>query len=272
VNDSQLSVLVGAGFEELPLVEQLPMVTWVGATGVQIWFNYEAMPDSGSVRRQVADAGLALRSIHAPFGPGCDLSAPDAQERAAAVANLIAALDVLAEVGGEFAVVHPAWVETKMKRRDREQRRRLVAESLARLVPEAEQRGVRLAVENLPPGWLGSRIEDLLEIVETVGSPTVRVCFDLGHANLVGRPVRMWQQAEPFITTMHVHDNDGSGDQHREPFAGRVDWKALRRAMDEADYTGDFVLECLEPLVVLYRHDDTAWRDRFRRWWAGERV
>jgi len=269
VDDSQLSVLVAAGFAEVPLVEQLPVVKWLGATGVQVYLNPNASPDVSAVRREIEDAGLALRSMHAPFGAGYDISSLDGEERAAAVDRLTASLDVLVELGGEFAVLHPAADIVRMKRRERERRRRMVAESLARMVPAAEARGVRLALENMSGGRTGAKIKELIEIVETVGSPTVRVCFDTGHANCVGRPVRTWQKAEPYIITMHVHDNDGSADQHREPFAGTINWRALRRALERADYAGDFVLECLEPLVVLYRHGNTAWRDRFRRWWTG---
>ena len=52
--------------------------------------------------------------------------------------------------------------------------------------------------------------------VKTVDSPTVRVCFDTGHANCVGRPVKMWREARSFIITMHVHDNDGNADAIRK--------------------------------------------------------
>lgn len=270
MNDSQLSVLVGVGFEELALGGQLPVVKWVGATGVQVWFNPEATADPAPVRREVEAAGLVVRSVHLPFGDGYDLSSFVAAEREAAVRRLTAGLDVVAAVGADFAVVHPCWRrDAEMTRRDRRAGARLVTDSLRRLVPAAEARGVRLALENMPPPLIGDRIEDLVGIVAAVDSPTVGICFDTGHAAMTGRPIRMWRKAERLITTMHVHDNGGREDQHLAPFQGTLDWTGLRRQLDRAAYDGDFTLECLEPLVRLYRADDTGWRDRFRRWWRG---
>jgi sugar phosphate isomerase/epimerase len=41
----------------------------------------------------------------------------------------------------------------------------------------------------------------------------------------------------------HISDNDGSGDQHRTPGNGSIDWKAVMRALREAEYDGLFNLE-----------------------------
>ena len=267
MDDSNLSVLVAAGFEELALVDQLPVVRWVGATGVQVWLNYAAPPEPAEVRRQVEEADLALRSIHGPFGPSCDPSSLEAEIREAALATLLDAVDLAAEAGAGYLVIHPGAEPIGDRPNERARRARLAAESIARLVPRAEARGVKLAVENMPPGHVGSRIDDLLEILRAVDSPRVGLCFDTGHANLVGRTVSMWRKAAPHVLAMHVHDNDGTADQHREPFSGSVKWGRLRNALVEVPYRGDFVLECLEALVALHRRGGNDWRDRFRRWW-----
>jgi sugar phosphate isomerase/epimerase len=285
MNDPQLSVLVVVGFEELPLAHQLPMVQWLGAGEVQLWPNYERLPDPAEVRRQVADAGLTVRAIHGPYSAADDLSSAATAVRAAAVDHLAAALDYLAAcraavrppgnsphgvTTSPFMVVHPAAHGTGgMRRKEERLALRRVADALAVTVAAAEERGLRLALENMPPDILGHRIEDLLGIVETVASPTVGLCFDTGHANMAGRAPKMFRAAAPRTIACHVHDNNGKDDEHRVPFEGALNWKDLRAELARADYAGDFTLECLEALMLLYRRRDTAWRDRFRQWWTG---
>lgn len=271
MDDSQLTVLVGVGFKELPLADQLPMVRWVGSTGVQLFFNPEGQADPAAARREAEAAGLTVRSIHLPFGAGYDISSPAEAERRTAVARLIGALDAAATVGAAFGVLHPSWIiDAAITARERRQRGRHVAESLRAIAPEAEARGVRLALENMPPPLIGDRIEDLIAIVEAAENDSVGICFDTGHAHQRGRVPRMWRKAGPRIVTMHLHDNDGTDDQHRAPFGGTIDWDALRRELDRASYAGEVTIECVEALALLHRRGDTAWRDRFRTWWAGQ--
>jgi sugar phosphate isomerase/epimerase len=45
------------------------------------------------------------------------------------------------------------------------------------------------------------------------------------------------------LIATHISDNDGSGDQHRTPGNGSIDWPEVVRALREAGYTGLFNLE-----------------------------
>lgn len=270
MTDSQLTVLVASGFKELRLADQLCTVTWVGATGVQVWFNYESAIDPAAVRRCVADAGLALRSVHLPFGPGYDISSFVTRERESAVGKLVDRLDLVASLGAAFGVVHPcARVDKEMTVGTRREHLKIIADSLTRLTAAAEQRGVGLALENMPPPLLGDRIEEVIRAVTAADRPALGICFDTGHANITGRAHRMFRKAAPHVISIHVHDNGGKEDDHALPFNGTLDWDAFRAELDRADYRGEFTLECLEPILLAHRKNDLAWRDRFRQWYAG---
>ena len=274
MNDAQLTVLVAVGFERGTLAEQIPMVSWVGGTGVQFWVNYDVAPEPEEWRRQAADAGLAVRALHAPYGVGYDFSSPLTSERAQAVDRMLPALDLLAAVaagvggrgpgaarsdpsdlsdpsdrsdapdpGPPFLVLHPAAnSDSGMSRKERRTAMRRVAESLVALLPAAEERGLRLALENMPPTIAGYRIDDLIEIVTTVASPTLGLCFDTGHAHMVGKAAKMWAKAAPHVIAMHAHDNRRRDDDHLPPLEGSLNWKALHREMTKAEYRGDFAL------------------------------
>ena len=40
------------------------------------------------------------------------------------------------------------------------------------------------------------------------------------------------------ICAVHLHDNDGTGDQHLAPFYGTVDWERTAKLLDSSAYTG----------------------------------
>ena len=60
----------------------------------------------------------------------------------------------------------------------------------------------------------------------------VGICYDSGHANIdvPGHPADGIEHLErrlDRLQALHLHDNDGTGDQHRPPFYGTVDWPRL---------------------------------------------
>ena len=64
-------------------------------------------------------------------------------------------------------------------------------------------------------------------------------CFDSGHANI--RLREQSAECEKYkhrICSVHLHDNDGSGDQHQAPFYGTVDWEKTAKLLDSSAYTG----------------------------------
>ena len=68
--------------------------------------------------------------------------------------------------------------------------------------------------------------------------------FDTGHANMfdgsIGDKIRY---AGDLIKIMHVHDNDGTADQHLNPYGGNIDWADLAEALFDIGYAGVLNLE-----------------------------
>ena len=66
--------------------------------------------------------------------------------------------------------------------------------------------------------------------MEKVTDPRVRICLDVGHAHAMTLPeykVLDWIRIlGPYITHFHLHNNDGTGDQHRALGDGTLDMKA----------------------------------------------
>ena len=73
--------------------------------------------------------------------------------------------------------------------------------------------GVQIVLENVletDPQWL-------LDIVKGVDDDRLKICLDIGHVNAYSKiPVEEWLELyAPYISHFHIHNNDGSRDQHQ---------------------------------------------------------
>jgi sugar phosphate isomerase/epimerase len=199
----------------------------------------------GLLARLGAEMPQAHGLLHADVANG------DEAAREADLARLNRNLDTCAAIGVGVVVVHPGQgggYATDAQYRDL---LALNVRQLTRLADRAGQLGLRIAVENMadafaPPGRrrLGATCDDLLELLAALDHPAAGICFDTSHANLqrldlfeaIGR-------LGPHIIATHVSDNDGTGDQHRTPGYGQIDWPAVAAAFGEIGYAGPMNLE-----------------------------
>ena len=91
---------------------------------------------------------------------------------------------------------------------------------------------------------LGARISDINELIDTVGSNALGICFDSSHANVTGLDMsQAIHECDGRLLATHISDNDGSGDQHRLPFYGNIDWGSVISALKDTEYRCLFNLE-----------------------------
>lgn len=87
-------------------------------------------------------------------------------------------------------------------------------------------------------------VEDLLDLVDTFNDPRIQVCWDFGHANLVG-----YDQCDALrlvggrLKSTHFADNHGVKDEHLLPFYGDIDWIPIMKTLKEIHYEGDITYE-----------------------------
>jgi sugar phosphate isomerase/epimerase len=76
--------------------------------------------------------------------------------------------------------------------------------------------------------------EELLEVVAGTDRPNVKACLDVGHANVLtkeGCEVTDWiDTLAPVTGHFHLHNNDGTADQHRPVNDGKL---YMKRVLDE---------------------------------------
>jgi len=107
-----------------------------------------------------------------------------------------------------------------------------VCRSLDALAPFARERGVRIGLENM--GY--DDFVRLRQLFSLYGPEFLGLCYDAGHGNLDGQGLTHLAHLKGRLISVHLHDNDGSGDQHKPVFAGTIDWDRLARIIAASAY------------------------------------
>ena len=108
-----------------------------------------------------------------------------------------------------------------------------VIRRLKRVAPRAEKAGVVLGIES----WLN--VDDHLRIVEAVGSPAVKVYYDVANMTERGYPVvqEMRRLGKDLICQIHMKENGQLLGK------GKVDFARVKDAILEIGYTGWLIIE-----------------------------
>lgn len=197
-------------------------------------FDYRSVADVRELASALSGNNLVLHSVHSPTGrdflPGRESGVPlsiCAQERVRrldAVDEIKRAIDVAEQIPFSFLVQHLGAPREALDDRKKD----AAFSSLEHLVIFAKQRGVTIALENTP-SEMGTPANLRAFIEETrLG---LRLCFDIGHANIEEGPAeervsRGFEAMREHVATTHIHDNHGDKDEHLLPYEGAIDWKA----------------------------------------------
>jgi len=112
-----------------------------------------------------------------------------------------------------------------------------------RLIPYAEEFGIKIAIENVPNA-ITVTAEALNALLTALDNPIFTVCFDVGHAHLCGiDPAEMIRKLGSRIGCTHIHDNTGTADAHTLPFYGTINWESVMKALADTGYNGNLNYE-----------------------------
>ena len=93
-----------------------------------------------------------------------------------------------------------------------------------------EDPGIEIVLENV----LETQPDLILEILEGVDDPRLRMCFDVGHINAYSYiPIMDWlETCAPWIGHIHVNNNDGREDLHQGLQDGIIPMKELLQRIE----------------------------------------
>jgi len=192
--------------------------------------------------------GIRVLQLHSPV---YTLASPDCKKRRRSIEKTEMMLELCSKLGAPVLVVHAIWPpptgELCRSTLDRS------IDSIRILAGHASDLGCTVAVEN---GWrnpCGSRVGDLIRVVDETDPDHVCICLDTGHSQRSGTPPACMARALGHrLGATHVHDFDGGRD-HLPPFAGRIGWQSFAAALSEAVYLGPIIGEIDGQHVGLQR-------------------
>ena len=117
---------------------------------------------------------------------------------------------------------------------------------------EKHPENVTICIENV----LERTPDQLLEIVRKADDPRLRLCIDVGHANLSETAPEDWVDAcAPYISHYHIHNNTGPvtndrrsiGDRHSALGCGSIDMYALLQKAESLTPDATAAIESYDP-------------------------
>ena len=186
-------------------------------------------------------------SIHAPISD-INIAALSERIREAATLEIIATLEQAIELDAKTVTIHPghkSMVIPGLEAKSREKSKKSIR-TIDRLMNEF---GIAAALENMPSldFMIGKTAEEMFELVD---GTDMKICFDIGHANTVNQIDEMTELLGDRIVNVHIHDNNGSNDDHMTIGDGRIDFRAVLSKLSK--YRGKYIIESrsLESAVI----------------------
>lgn len=177
--------------------------------------------------------------VHGPFTELIPC-AIDERARNLAMERHMESIGICRELGVKKLILHSGWIPSMyfpswQVERSVEYWKKLIAKACA-----APGEDFTICVENV----FEPEPDTLIEIIDGVGDPRLKICLDVGHANAVKTTgtVEEWiEKMGERIGHFHLHNNDGGSDSHGELTDGALDMERILRLAEkrcpDATYT-----------------------------------
>ncbi len=188
-------------------------------------------------------AGIFPSQAHGPWRTPQDATPEDRAERFDAMSKAIRGT---AYLGSPYFVIHPLMPFGWHSDEQPDVQTAINEEFFGRLCEVGGEYGVVICLENMPfPKLPITTAAHVTEFVKKIGSPWMKVCLDTGHCLVCGESPAdaVRTVGRDLLATLHVHDNDGKRDLHRNPDEGIADWNAFSAVLQEIGFDGTFSLE-----------------------------
>lgn len=256
--------------EHMPLKDALDNLHRHGFDDVEIWadtvhLDPRLRPDIPQVKRWLREYGLRVHSLHGPFRHYADRPADDGAFCRLRTRMLKETIDYAEALDCSIMVVHALDRNEYNYTMDH---LAVVQDYIGEIARYGRERGVRIAVEDIPPGGdPGEIYTTLRKQKELFGTLGIDFCLDIGHVPLLGADVYdEVDAAGSQLITLHIHNNDGLCDSHNPPDDGILNWPALHDYIRNGGYRGKFVLELfggesIQEEIELMGRVDALFRD-----------
>ena len=236
--DVQLKMAVQPQFFPGTIDEQLEAVAAWGFPAYE-WHSPEG--DLDALRGKADSLGLSLSCVR-----GCGRIAPgymmDPDQHDAMVEEFTQQVEVAKKLGTRQLIGLTGNARTDISYQEQMD---LVIACLKRIAPIAEANNVEIIMEALNPlvdhkGFFLTRTDQTMNVLDAVGSPNVKMLFDIYHQQITeGNVIRNIRENIDRIGLFHFADNPG----RKEPGSGELNYTNIFKAIHETGFIGYVALE-----------------------------
>lgn len=238
----------------------VPKIAEMGFDTLEIPIEDPDTLDGVAAKKVADDHGLEITNC-AAMGPGRDLVYPDAEVRKETRQYIKKSVEIAEQLGSDtfagpiYAEVGRLWKMTDDERKEHEE---LLVTQLSELAIFAEDHGVTLCVEPLnrfETSFL-NLTSQVIEIVDRVDHPSVKILYDLFHAGIeeksLGDSIR---DAGNRLFHLQIAENDRG-----TPGTGQFDWDGVAQALKDINYDRHVVIETFTPDNEILAKAAAIWR------------
>lgn len=197
--------------------------------------------------KKLADASkIEISQVHAPWRwPPQDSSLSERAERLEKMKKSIKATALL---GCKYWVIHPImpFGTEDLDLNKSAETWKMNLDFMKKLLRFAKKNGVTVCLENMPmPRFSMATPQKVLEFVNEINDENFKICLDTGHVAIFNdlSIADVIYSLGDKIKVLHIHDNNGTSDEHLAPYNGVTDWDGFTKALNEIDFNGVISLE-----------------------------
>ena len=164
--------------------------------------------------------GIKLLDLHGSAGNEKNWASSQEYQRLSGVELAKNRIEMTAYLGADVVIMHvPGDPESITIRK-----------TLDELEPIAREHNVRIAIEN-------GKFDAISKLLSEYDPAYLGLCYDCGHGNITGaNGLDNLEKLKHRLISVHLHDNDGTGDHHTILFMGTVNWERLAKIIAKSSY------------------------------------
>lgn len=230
----KLSVCVDAVYMGKDIVESIKEVQKEGIDTIEFWTWWDKNVEE--LEKCQKETGINVAAFCTRF-----ISLVDESKREEYIASLKETIEVAKRLNCK-TIISQTGAELPI---DRAKQHKSLVDGLKECVPYLEESGITLVVEPLNlrvdhAGYYLSSSDEAADIMKEVGSPNVKMLFDIYHQQITeGDLIRRIKEYIPYIGHFHAAGNPG----RHELYNSEIDYKKIFAAIKETRYEGYVGLE-----------------------------
>ena len=222
------------------VLEKFKLQKELGYDGVEMNapINSQATYDQAEVLAASRQTGMPIHGVVDSWHWAYRLSSPKAEEREKGVQGLTQAIKDSHFYGGSTVLLVPGKVTGENETHDDVWNRSIV--EIRKVLPLASRLGIRILIENVWNGFCETP-EQARDYIDAINSPWVGYYYDIGNSRKFGLAedwIRVLGQRIVKLDAKDWENAEGYAGFNCKLGDGDVDWKEVRRALDEIGYTG----------------------------------